>query len=103
MFLQQLYAEEVIFPTYLNGVLAHSQGIPQFNGLVPRTRHNLAVISRESHTQHILGVPHKTTGCCTPGKTRQSIYPQWLTLVNNIRNVVNIIRQFVKYWLCVTL
>ena len=45
--------------TYLDGVFADTQGVPQLDGLVPGTGHDLAVVSGESHAQHILGVTYK--------------------------------------------
>lgn len=38
----------------LNGVLALSKGVPQLDGLVPRTRDNLSVVYREGHGEDIL-------------------------------------------------
>lgn len=52
---------------YLDGVLADSQGVPQLDGLVSGSRHDLTVVSRESHTQNILGVSNKTAGCSATG------------------------------------
>ena len=49
-------------PMYLDGVLADTQGVPQLDGLVARTRHNLSVISGEGNAQNILGVADKATG-----------------------------------------
>lgn len=47
---------------HLNGVLANAESVPQLDGLVPRARHDLAVISREGHAQNILGVSNKLAG-----------------------------------------
>lgn len=54
----------------LDGVLADSQGVPQLDGLVPGTRHDLAVVSRESHAQDVLGVTHKAAGGGATGRKR---------------------------------
>lgn len=35
---------------YLDGVLADTKSVPELHGSVTRTRHNLAVVSREGHT-----------------------------------------------------
>lgn len=56
---------------YLNGVFANTKGVPQLDGLVPGARHNLAVISRESHAQNILSVANKVaSGGATGTKCR---------------------------------
>ena len=44
---------------YLDGVLADSESVPEFDGVVSRPRHNLSIVSRERHTHHVLGVTHK--------------------------------------------
>lgn len=54
--------------SHLDGVFADTQCVPQLDGLVPGARHNLAVISREGDTQHILGVSNKAAGCGSPRK-----------------------------------
>lgn len=46
---------------FFHGELAFSQGVPQFDGLVSRSRDNLSVISRESNTQDILGVSDESS------------------------------------------
>lgn len=48
--------------TYLDGVLADAQGVPQLHRLVARTGHDLPVVSGEGDTQHILGVADEATG-----------------------------------------
>lgn len=53
---------------YLNRVFAHAQRVPQFDGFIPRARHDLTVIGREGHAQHIFGVSHKMTGCSSTTK-----------------------------------
>lgn len=52
---------------YLDGVFADTKSVPQLDGPVPRTRHNLAVVSREGHTQNVLGVSDKPPGCVPTG------------------------------------
>ena len=47
---------------HLNSVLAHSQCVPQFDGLVSRSRHNLSVVGRKGDTQYIIAVTSKLTG-----------------------------------------
>lgn len=47
---------------YLDGVLADSQGVPQLDGLVSGSRHDLTVVGRESHAQNILGVSDEAAG-----------------------------------------
>ena len=47
---------------YLDGVLADTQGVPQLDGLVPRARHDLAVVGREGHAEDVLGVSHEAAG-----------------------------------------
>ena len=43
----------------MDGVLAHTKGVPELDGVVTGTRHNLSVVSRESHAEHILCVADK--------------------------------------------
>lgn len=43
----------------LDGVLAHSQSVPQLDGFIPGARDDLTVIRRESYTQDIFGVANK--------------------------------------------
>jgi hypothetical protein len=43
-------------------ILALTQGVPELDGLVTRTRDNLTVISREADRQNIVGVTDETTG-----------------------------------------
>lgn len=45
-----------------NGELAFTEGVPQFDGLVTRTRNNLSVISRESNAENILVVSAEDSG-----------------------------------------
>lgn len=54
--------------THLDGVFADTQSVPQLDGLVPRARYDLAVISREGDAQDVLGVPDKAAGCGSPRK-----------------------------------
>mmetsp|Transcript_4946 Transcript_4946/g.8723 ORF Transcript_4946/g.8723 Transcript_4946/m.8723 type:complete len:347 (-) Transcript_4946:100-1140(-) len=55
-----------------HGVLALAKGVPQLDSLVARPRHNLAVVSRECHGQHILGVSHKAAGGAAGGQLPQA-------------------------------
>ena len=57
---------------YLDGVLADTQGVPQLDGLVARTRHNLPVISGEGNAEHILGVADKAAGGEAAGQGRET-------------------------------
>lgn len=52
--------------THLHSVLADTQGVPEFDGFVPGTGDDLAVVRRESHTQHIFGVTHEAPGGGAP-------------------------------------
>jgi hypothetical protein len=45
-----------------NGVLALTEGIPQLDGLVAGTRHNLSVVSGESNGKNILVVANESAG-----------------------------------------
>lgn len=56
----------------LDGVLAHSQGVPQLDGFIPGARHNLTVISRESDTQDIFGVADKAASRSPTGGTKHT-------------------------------
>ena len=40
--------------TYGDGVLALAEGVPQLDGLVARSRHDLSVVGREGNAQHVL-------------------------------------------------
>ena len=42
--------------TYRDGVFADSQCVPQFDGVVHGSGHNLTVVCREGYTQDILVV-----------------------------------------------
>lgn len=59
--------------TYLDGVLADTKSVPEFNGLVTGARNNLAVISRKGHAQNILCVANKSPGCGTTEENKQNI------------------------------
>lgn len=48
-----------------NGKLALAECIPELYGSVPRSRHNLAVVSAESNRENILGVTYKSSGAAT--------------------------------------
>ena len=52
--------------THLDGVLANTERIPQFDGVVTGTGHNLSVVGREGDTEHILGVTDKPSRGFTP-------------------------------------
>ena len=47
---------------YLNGVLAYSKGVPEFDGVVSRPGHNLPVVGRERNAHDVLRVTHKPPG-----------------------------------------
>ena len=57
---------------YLDGVLADTQGVPQLDGLVARTGHNLPVISGEGNAENILGVADKATGGEAAGQGKET-------------------------------
>lgn len=46
----------------LDGVLALTKSVPELDGAVTRSRHDLAVINRESHGKDVLGVTDEATG-----------------------------------------
>ena len=48
-----------------NGVLALSEGVPQLDGLVTGSGHDLTVVHRKGHTEDILLVADKATGGLT--------------------------------------
>lgn len=52
---------------YLDGVFADTKSVPELDGPVTRSRHNLAVVSREGHTQNVLGVSNKPPSCIATG------------------------------------
>lgn len=56
----------------IHGVLADSDGVPQFDGLVTRRRNNLTVVSGESNTENILLVSNESLGGDTSGNVPQS-------------------------------
>ena len=43
----------------LNGVLADSESVPEFDGVISRARDYLSVVGREGYTHDILCVSHK--------------------------------------------
>jgi len=55
-------AHPVTVSLILDGVLALTEGVPQLDGLVSRSRDDLSVISREGNTQNILGVSNESSG-----------------------------------------
>lgn len=59
---------------HLDGVLADSKSVPQLDGLVPGARHDLAVISRESHAQNILCVSNEPAGGETTRKKNMQAF-----------------------------
>ena len=46
---------------YLYSVFADSQSVPELDGVVTSSRHNLPVVSGKCNAQHILCVTHKST------------------------------------------
>ena len=42
--------------------LAIPQRIPQLDGAVARAGHDLAVVGRKGHGEHVIGVPHEAAG-----------------------------------------
>ena len=47
---------------YLYSVFAYSQGVPELDGVIMSSRHNLTVVGRKRYTQHIFSVTHKPPG-----------------------------------------
>ena len=45
--------------SHLNGVLAHSKCVPEFDGVISGSRHNLSVVCREGYAHNILRMAHK--------------------------------------------
>ena len=43
-------------------ILALTEGVPQLDGLITRTRNDLTVVSRERNRQDVVGVANETTG-----------------------------------------
>ena len=62
--------------TYVHGVLALGKSVPQLNSLIPRSGHDLTVVSRKSNGKDILGVrPELTSGSATENQyVNESIY-----------------------------
>ena len=52
----------------LNGVLADSESVPEFDGVVSRARDYLSVVGREGYTHDILCVAHNPPSGGTTGK-----------------------------------
>ena len=58
----------------LNGVLADSESVPEFDGVVLRARDYLLVVGREGYTHDILCVAHKPpSGGTTGERERESM------------------------------
>lgn len=55
-------ADPLGVPILLDGVLALAQRVPQLDGLVARARDNLAVVSREGDSEHVLLVRDEAAG-----------------------------------------
>ena len=53
----------IVVAILLNGVLALGQRVPQLDGPVPRSRHDLPVVGGEGHGHHVLGVVLEPAGC----------------------------------------
>eukprot|EP00013_Stygamoeba_regulata_P022432 CAMPEP_0177653034 /NCGR_PEP_ID=MMETSP0447-20121125/13493_1 /TAXON_ID=0 /ORGANISM="Stygamoeba regulata, Strain BSH-02190019" /LENGTH=297 /DNA_ID=CAMNT_0019156409 /DNA_START=34 /DNA_END=927 /DNA_ORIENTATION=- len=49
----------------VDGVLALAEGVPQLDGAVAATAHDLAVVAAECNAQHVLLVAHEATGGLT--------------------------------------
>ena len=49
----------------LDGVLALTKGVPELDGAVTRTGHDLTVVGRERHGKHVLGVTLELLGALT--------------------------------------
>jgi len=47
----------------INSVFALSDGVPELDGLITGSRHNLTVVHREGNGQDILGVSQEATSC----------------------------------------
>ena len=59
----------------LNGVLADSESVPEFDGVVSRARDYLSVVGREGYTHDILCVSHKPpSGGATGEREREREY-----------------------------
>ena len=59
----QIYRNMIIISTLLdlNSVLAHSQCVPQLDGFVSWSRHDLAIVGRKCNAQHVLRVTNETS------------------------------------------
>jgi len=62
----------VLVPILLDSVLALCEGVPELDGLVSASRHNLTVVSRECNRQNILGVILKPPGSLASAEVPQS-------------------------------
>ena len=55
-----------------DGVLAVTQGVPQLDGAVARTRDDLAVVGGEGHGQNVVGVADEAAGGLAGGELPQA-------------------------------
>lgn len=55
-------ADPLSVSSFLKGVLALTENVPQLDGLVAGSRDNLTVVRGESNREHILGVANKAAG-----------------------------------------
>ena len=58
--------------SHLDGVLADTESVPQLDGLISRSRHDLTVVGREGDAQDILGVTDKPTSRLATVSTGQN-------------------------------
>lgn len=83
----------------LNGVLAHSQGVPQFDSLVSRSRDNLSVVSREGDAENIVGVSCKLAGSLASkiNKSTKKLDQLWLLYARTHAISSKVIPQYCRF------
>jgi len=57
---------------FLDGVLANTQSVPQFDGAITGSGDNLTVVSGESDGENVLGVTNESSGGVTRGEIPKS-------------------------------
>ena len=85
----------VTFGVATDGVFALSKGVPQTDGSITGSRHNLTVVNRESDGKNILFVANKTTGGASIAnipKTELRIPTVRVSRETNITGVVRFFR-----------
>lgn len=65
-------ADPLCVSLILNVVLALAESVPQLDGLVSATRHDLSVVGRERDGKYIGGVSNESAGGCTSVKVPQA-------------------------------